>query len=720
MMLRICVAGTLLLSSGLLFIIQPMTSRALLPAFGGAQVVWATSLVFYQSVVLVGYALTHLMRRRLGLRGVIGTIIGLAVAGLISTPVVLPTIAGPQLGAPPAEVVVALAFSVGLPAIALSVASPSLQAGFAATDDPHAADPYPFFAVSNAGSLFALIAYPFLVEPRLGLGEQATAWSAGYAIFVGSVVVSTVVVTRRSSRDPLRAERASSVGPILGWRRVGTWILLAAVPSALTVSVTSVLTLDLAPMPLLWVVPLALYLLGYALAFAPRGTRLVRASAWSLPIAVILVMLVALGAVTGPLWLVLAIPLTAVLLVATALHGRLAEDRPPAERLTAFYLAAGVGGVGGGAAAALVAPLVFDRLTEYPLLLVAALLLAPIHVPAGGSEATRLGGRGMRVVVTASISLTAVLILGSGPSSGGAMIAIALPLLLLLPGKVGFAVVAGAVLVVAQTISAPGVLTDRSYYSLLRVVDDGQGRRGLYSGTTLQGIQRLGDQATVPAGYYRPGSPVGMVISCLQEARQSIRMGVVGLGVGGLAAYGREADSIAFFELDPLVVRLATDPAIFTVLSEASGEIGIRVGDGRLLLAEEPPSSFDLIVVDAFTSNAIPAHLLTTEALASALTRLRPDGVVAINVSNRYADLEPVVAAAARDLGIAAFSALDPGDPADLVEVPPSHWVVLVRDPIAGAGCTDLSPWSQAEAPHEQRAWTDDRIDLPSVIRWGF
>lgn len=719
------VGAAVFLAGALLFIVQPMTARALLPAFGGSSSVWATALVFYQLCLLAGYALAHLgfrllpaARQRLLQVALVGTPLVLLVAWLgVSPPTAalgmppLPATGPASAGIPALEVGLRLLASVGPFAVALATAGPVLQRWFAASSHPRASDPYVFYAAGNAGSLLGLLAYPFLVEPLAGLRLQALGWSAGYLAFAALVALAAVGVLGGASSAGAAAERTGTRSLPAG-TLLFRWVLFAAIPAALAIAVTTAITLDLSASPLLWNGPLVLYLLSWVVAFAPGAAE--RAARWAgvaAPLATVLLALVLLGAIARPLWLVLALHLLALFVLATALHARLALERPPPQGLTGFYLAIATGGALGGLAAAILAPAVLDGLLELPL---AAAAAAALHLRADR------GRPGLRLLATAGACGLVVLALETGPQPGALLtVLLVAPIVLLAERRLWFGLAGAAVLLLGQLLLPPARLTERSFYGLYRVVDDAEGRRALISGTTVQGIARVDPgSACRPLGYYHAGGPIGELVAALQAERPALRVAVVGLGIGGMTALGRPEDSFTFVEIDPLVVSIARDTRLFRYLEACPARSSIIVGDGRLVLEAEPPGSYDLVALDAFSSNAVPVHLLTREALAGYAGRLGPGGLIAANVSNRYLRLEPVLAAASRDLGLTALARSDPTDPQRAGDADGSHWVVMGRGDALAPLRTDPR-WRPATPVPGRAAWSDDRAELVSAIDWA-
>jgi hypothetical protein len=623
--------------------------------------------VFFQATLLAGYALAHVTLSWLGLRRhawlQVG-LVGVTLAVLLVSPLSAPAFARPPQGVVTALWLgVVLAAMIGLPFLVLSSASPTTQRWFAAL--PGGAEPYRLFAASNAGSLLGLVAYPTLVEPNLDLPDQARWWSIGFALFAAATAGAAFVV-RRSGRHGVEAVDAAEPQPS-GRRRLG-WIVLAAIPAALLIGVTTDISTDVAAVPFLWVVPLTIYLATLILAYLrpePIGGRF---GAVVLPVVALLVALRAIGAIELLLWQSIGLLLATLAAAGLALHGRLAADRPTPVQLTGYTLHVALGGALGGLLTGILAPLLFRVPVEGQLVIAAAV-------------ATASGAGWFRL---ASIpTLVAVLV-----------------------------AVAWSLIGTPDTIRA-----DRSFYGVYRVDAPRPGLHVLYSGTTIHGRETFdGPLAGEPLSYYHRAGPLGEVIESMQADLPALRIGAVGLGAGAIAAYGRPTDTYRFVEIDPTVVEIARDPASFTFLADSAATIDVVVGDGRLEMETVEPASFELLVLDAFSSDAVPVHLLTVESFATSMRTLAPGGVIAVHISNRFIDLEPVVAAAARDLGFVAIigSDLPPPELSELADA--SQWVVVGRSFADVADLVEGDRWRTAHAGG-RRAWTDRYSDLLGALR---
>jgi len=715
------------LSAFLLFWLEPLIGQIVLPLYGGTPAVWATVLMFFQGTLLLGYLYSHASVTRLGRRWAAVVHVGLAIGATVWL-LVGPgsTDHFPSANIPAAlDVLRVLAIKVGPPAFVLTATTPLLSAWFASGHHAEGrGDPYWLYALSNAASLAALLAYPFLIGPVVGLSRQEDLWSIAFVVLCLVVSIAAVAALRTSratgvarpwvSDEAVRARldvkdapgRATSARAVeTGWPRRFRWLLLAAVPAGLLAAVTNFIAVDLIAAPLLWIGPLALYLGSFIVAFSARGRRLVPGAIFLAPAAVTLLW-VPIGSVGGwPLVPLVALEWGGLAIIATALHGRLAQDRPPAERLTEFYLTQSVGGVTGGAFVAVVAPMVFPSVWEYPILLAAALGALAVTGPRRDRQdftvsQERRGARprlNLRPFVTGApgrvgpYAAAAVILVGIMAFDRSVALGVAPRwllvggILLVLGAQPRFLAVSTALILAVATFvtPAPALLRDRSFFGVTEVLRSTEARiTVLMNGTTLHGTQST-DPAfrRRPTTYYASSGPLGDVFSWLAEARPNASIAAVGLGAGTVAAYEQSGQTMTFFEIDPLVVRVATDPQLFTYLADAPNRPAIVLGDARLSIRDTPSGSFDLLILDAFSSDAIPTHLVTLEALTDDLRVLRPGGLVVIHVSNRYYDLGPALAAAGERLGLTAlekgYSATEAESEAGAAI---SGWVALASD----------------------------------------
>ena len=751
-------------NAALLFAVEPLVSRQLLPLLGGTPSVWNSCLMTFQALLLGGYLYAHGLARRLSVRAQAAVHLALFGLSLLALPVLVREQGAPNTGwGPSAWVVRLLIGAVGVPFLILSAGAPLLQRWFAAwrardgADDDRAT--YALYAASNAGSLLALLGYPLLIEPHFGLGQQARGWSLAYAT-LGVLLAGGAAAAARGARSVAAPQAPPAAAEALApptWRERARWTLLALVPSALLMAVTRYLTTDVAPVPLLWVVPLAVYLLTFIVAYAPSlrvgSGELDRAMTVALPV---LALLVALGANT-PLGLVATAHLVAFGIAALWCHQALADARPGVGQLTEYYLWVSLGGLLGGVFNALLAPALFTGLAEYPIT-VAFAAAARMIVPAPDADPvraprTRLGARLLRlagppmrvrrgwearairavvvvgIVVLVYLAASGLSLIPQAPEIGGAATfggLAAVLCILVRADRLGFAMAVSAVLlggfVGQRKRQASVLLRDRSFYGAY-TVRESPPLHYLQHGTTLHGSQDMSiTRRTTPLSYYHREGPLGVLLTTaprLLPGAPPRRVAAVGLGTGTVACHGRAGERWTFYEIDPLMERIARDPRLFTYLRDCPPTSDVVIGDARLSLAAAPRASYDLIVLDAFSSDAIPTHLLTREALRAYVGALAPGGVLAVHVSNRYLELEPVVAELAHDAGLVAMVGHDEsGAVRREVAVTTSTWIALARrEP-------DLGPllrrpgWARLERRKGMRLWTDDYTDVLGVVRW--
>jgi hypothetical protein len=745
---RMFYAATLLVSAALLFLLQPLSSKLVLPRFGGAPAVWSVCMLFFQGLLLAGYLYAHWVTARLSLRAQVILHALVMLVPLGSLPIASAQWEAPAEVNPVPWLLALLATSFGAPFWVVSTTTPLLQSWFARLGR-HGGDPYPLYAASNAGSLFGLLAYPLVLEPLLPLSMHGWVWSCGYVVLLVLVGLCGAGLWRLSPADPPEttvsaAKPASTAAaPKATWLERLHWIALAFAPSSLMLSVTLHLTSDVAPIPLLWVIPLALYLLTFVMAFGNWQILPPARAARAMPLFVIALAVVMISEATEPVWLLMLVHLAAFWIVALVCHGELARRRPPPMRLTEFYLCLSVGGILGGVFSALVAPLVFRSVAEYPLVLVLACALRPApneqettqRKPVGASDAPAALPAPARLLdwlLPAGLGLVTYLLLWASEQAeieGPALLAVAfgLPTLvcyLFLFRPLRFALGIGALLVVGLLrtgVHGEVLYAERSFFGIHRVTVHPNGRFvELVHGNTLHGKQRLDSSAggagrirpgpAEPLTYYHRSGPIGQVMRLPKLVENRPSVAVVGLGTGSLAAYAMPGQQYDFYEIDPAVQRIAEEGRYFTFLKECRGKYRILLGDARLKLKGADDSRYGLIVIDAFSSDSVPLHLITREALTLYLRKLAPDGLLAFHVSNRYLDLAPVLGDLAGDLGLVCVVRHDLGitnEEAQAGKVP-SSWVVIAQlaedvEPLVAHG-----GWRPQPARPGRRIWTDD------------
>jgi SAM-dependent methyltransferase len=728
-------------SAFLLFSVEPLIGRVVLPVFGGTPAVWATTLFFFQAVLLLGYLYGHLSVTRLGLRR--GAILHVGLVVLAAGSMLIAPARAADLRNPAIpdvlNLLAMLTLTIGLPAFVLTTTTPLVSAWYARS---HSAadgggDAYWLYALSNAGSLLALLAYPFVIEPRLGLSAQRGVWAAGFVAFGIAIAACAAWANARANSVAARpSNHAAPARSTIAWRRRLTWLLLAAVPSGLLNAVTTFIATDLVSAPLLWLVPLAIYLGTFIVAFSDRGRRLVPGALMLAPAAVTL-MWVPYGSAGGwPILPLVVLMYGGLAIVATALHGRLALDRPAPGHLTEFYLVISIGGALASAFVALVAPAIFPGVWEFPILLVLALVAlavgaerpllsvtappSPRRTPIDLSPFFR-GARWRFGPYAAAAAVLGLFLVRESSLGAEAAVRWLLVggLILLVGARPAFLAASTAfVLALAVLVLQPAaIFAGRSFFGVTQVLRPaGAPFTLLMNGTTLHGVQPTDPrQAAEPEAYYSRPGPFGDLFRVLASDGQPHSVAVVGLGAGATAAYVRPGWSMTYFEIDPLVEAVASNPALFTYLSGAAERPSVVLGDARLSLQAVPDGAFDAIVVDAFSSDSVPMHLLTTEAMAQYVRVIRPGGLILVHISNRYYDLAPAVVAAAADSGLTSLERI---------------YVPATADATAGASITDAVVTTTSAPAREAliaagwvprdpvvRPITDDLMDILRFLR---
>ncbi len=724
--MRILYTLTVFLSSALLFLIQPMVGKIILPAFGGSAAVWTATMVFFQAALLGGYAYAHFSTAKLGAKRQAMIHVPLMVLALLTLPFATHIAGGATTGQTSlVGVLAALAVMVGAVFFIVSAGAPLLQRWFASTDDKDGKDPYFLYSASNLGSMLALIAYPLIVEPRFKLSEQTRLWMFGFIALAGLMALCAGCMFFRGRPAETPAEVSSEGEPPKPLQRA-MWVLLGAVPTSLLLGVTAYLSSNVAPIPLLWVIPLALYLLTFTQAFA-RRTYLTSANlARYLPLVVTPLALCMILESSDPLVPLAVIHLLGFFMAALMCHARLSESRPDPKHLTEFYLWISVGGVLGGLFNAALAPYIFTTLLEYPLAIVVVCFLRPPRAPQDATFGrwdalypTLLG------FLTLGIAIT-VQLMKIPASHNRTLIAVGLPAILCFmavdrPKRYALSLAAVFMAAFAMHISANGnvVYTGRSFFGVHRIVTFDHGNMyQLIHGTTTHGQQDR-RHPLEPLTYYTKQGPIGHVFAEFHGPTAKKHVALVGLGAGTMAAYGEPGQTMTYFEIDPVVEAIATNTRYFTYLHDSKAAVNIVMGDARLTLATEPDSRFGLIILDAFSSDAIPIHLLTEEAFQLYLSKLEPHGVIAVHISNRFLDLDPVIDDMARDLHLVARIDRDyfEDDIQSVKGRQKSTWVILARD-VSDFGKLAKSPdWGPMAPAFPTPAWTDDFSNVLSVLR---
>jgi hypothetical protein len=760
---------SMFLSAALLFVVEPMIGKMLMPLLGGTPAVWNTCLVFFQAILLAGYLYAHAVLRFFERRTQIAIHLALVaspllVAGLL--PLHLPAGWEPPAESNPAGwVLLLLLVVVGLPFFALSATTSMMQRWFADSGVKDAHDPYFLYAASNAGSLIGLLAYPLLLEPLLRLHTQSRLWSFAYAVFVAFTAACAYLAWRwrnhsRSERRGAKEATATGVGEPIAWKTRWRWIALAFVPSSLMLGATSAITADVPAIPLFWVLPLAVYLISFVLVFARKPPISHRFLVERLPFLILGGLLPTVSQTSFSLSVLLLLYLTVLLGVALVFHGELARSRPAVGHLTEFYLCLSVGGVLGGIFNSLIAPQVFNTVMELPLVLIFAALIRPLNKQDSPKSSARSSAKwAMRkdwlLPLALGICMAAVILglarTGLKPGHVETTLVFGYSMLWCLSfGKRRIRFTLGLVaLFAASSLYAPFghlLLARRSFFGVYRVRNSPDGRfRLLFHGGIAHGTQSLDpDASCVPLSYYSRSGPAGAIFAAAQARMPHGDWAVVGLGAGAMASYLQQGQTLTYYEIDPLVAQIAEDPRYFTYLERCAPATKIVLGDARLKLRDAPDSSYGLIALDAFSGDSIPMHLMTKEALALYRSKLAPGGIIAFHISNLYFDLAPTLGNLAQDAHMTALIANDTDVTAaerDAGKLP-SIWVVMAREPgdpsspgvpsdLGGpgdpSGPGDLDAltrdtsrsfrWQPLRGRPDARLWTDDYSNLLGVVK---
>ena len=724
-LLLVTYTAAIFVSAALLFAVQPLFAKMVLPKLGGTPAVWSVAMVFFQAMLLAGYAYAHALTKLVP--GRISVAVHLAV--MVVAVFALPLGIAAGWGRPPAAgqefwLLGLFAASIGLPFFALSANGPLLQAWFARTGHPQAKDPYFLYAASNVGSFLALLAYPFVIEPFTRLPQQTMGWTVGFYALILLIALCGVFLLR--SRDALPDIATDDAAPPT-FRDALIWIALAAVPSALLIAITAHISTDVAAAPFLWVVPLALYLATFVIAFQSRPILPHRFVTFIAPLAVImLVVSLALGA-ADQIVVLIALNLVGFFILALMCHGELARRRPPARYLTSFYLYLSLGGVIGGIFAGLIAQHLFSWVAEYPLLIIFAALCRPgLAWPRSKLEIATW----VLIIAGAAFALFASYVWRYEFTDSAFNLWVAALLVLAFGFShyvLTFAGLIAASLMFVVLFGADAGKRDfvRSFFGVHKVMESDAGQfRILKHGTIEHGAQRIrhpdGRPVTgrpTPITYYHDLSPMAQGLVAAREKRGGpINVAVVGLGTGTLACQMKPGDQLTYYEIDPTVVQIAKDTRRFTFLSECAPDAKIVIGDARLTLADSPDGQYDILIIDAFSSDAIPTHLLTKEAMAIFKDKIKPDGMILVHISNKHMTLAPVVAgvAEANDLVSRAGDSDEGYDDENHIF---GSLVVAVarRDEDFGSLATD-GKWVEQEADEDQWVWTDDYSNVIGAI----
>jgi hypothetical protein len=710
---------TICAGSFLLFLVQPMIARMALPRLGGAPSVWNSAMLVYQALLLGGYAYAHWLSR-LAPRRQAAIHLSLFALAALMLPIGLGSANPPVNANPYVWVPWLLISSMGPLFLAVSAQAPLMQRWYGLTGG---SDPYPLYAASNLGSFGGLIAYPLLVEPFLSVSHQSQLWSAGYLLLL--LLIGGCALALPKQNEAKAAVAPSSARPASG--SILKWILLAAIPSGLMLSTSLHLTTDILAMPLIWVLPLGVYLLSFSAAFA-TNRKLSEFAAIAAPFLLLLVAFDTFGAPAANPFFTLGTSLLCLFIVSVALHARMFDLRPDAEHLTTFYLSMSVGGMVGGIFCALLAPLIFDWTYEHPILLVAAagaIIQRPVFAKLAalwsGPRRMRMSLWTFTIALLLSLATTGLL----GDISASPLGALCVPALIV----IGICVIGNRLLfaaVLALTMlsmngwnmfilsSREGQMT-RSYFGIYSIGTVPGKTRSLVHGTTVHGVQLLAPgKERLPTTYYAPQSGVGLAMSAVPALfGERARIGIVGLGAGTLSCYAKPGQDWQYYEIDPAVAAIAKDRTKFTFLSRCLPGAKIEIGDARLVLANQKENSADLLAIDAFSSDSVPMHLLTLEAFQTYRKHISSNGLLLVHISNRYLDLRPVVAAAAKQGWTARMMAYKVDPAGQALSYTSSLWVAMSPD------ATTIAKLEQESGGRKWQALTPREGFLPWTDNYG-
>jgi hypothetical protein len=725
--------AAIFVSALLLFSVQPLFTKMVLPRLGGSPAVWSVAMVFFQSLLLAGYAYAHYLMRLNNRMISVAVHLALLVIAFLTLPL---SIAG-GWGEPPTSgyalwLLGLFAVSIGLPFFALAANNPLLQAWFVRTGHPNGPDPYFLYASSNIGSFLALLSYPVLLEPMFTLRTQNLIWTGGYFVLIVLIAACGVLLlcSPKSAAVDTLAKDSDAAAPALSLR--ARWIFLAAVPSGLLIAVTAHISTDVAAAPLLWVLPLSLYLLTWVLVFQSRPLLPHKWMLMLQPVAIAgVIVLLAVGGEQN-LLLTLGGHQLCFFVIAMACHGELARTRPAAKHLTGFYVALSFGGMLGGLFAGLIAPNVFSWVAEYPILVV----LAALCRPPGDERLPRWSRWYWPILLAVAVALIApafgngevlnwlqeqrVYVVGAVASAG------MLLALVLNAARWKLAALATLALVLVRVYPADDgrVETVRSFFGVHKIVVTPHGQyHVLMHGTTIHGAEKFqnDDGSPIPGRpepitYYHRDGGIGQAIMAIRERKGApLRVAVIGLGAGTLTCASEPGETWKFFEIDQTMVDTARDPRYFTYVRSCEPDLKPVIGDARLTFAREPDGLYDLIIVDAYSSDAIPIHLATEEAMKIYKDKLAPQGAVLMHVSNRHLELSSVVVgiAEANDLKSWVYSE-DSGRDSEYIFS--TSVVVSAREEADIGKLASSDQWAETEADEEQRVWTDDYSNVLGAV----
>ncbi len=728
-------AATLFTSATLMFVLQPLFGKILLPLLGGSPAVWNTCMVFYQSILFLGYLYAHFLSTRYSQHRQILIHTALILISFLALPLALPENTVPPTDSNPTFWLLwTLFLAIGLPFFVVSTTAPLIQKWFAQVGHHTSHDPYYLYAASNTGSLIALLSYPFLLEPNIGLANQKSDWSIGYLLLCLLIAGCAFVLWKSQqniNQTKIDDTETQSQTNNLGLATQLHWLALALVPSSLLLGLTNFISTDIASVPLLWIIPLTIYLLSFVIVFSKWNDKIHPLMVKLQPMFLLPFIAYAfINPADLPYWAYLILHLIAFFFAVMVCHGELAKKRPHTRHLTTFYLIMSFAGMLGGMFNTFVAPFVFNAVYEYPIMIIAALLLRP-----GLKKLSLNTDLILQILVPALLIVSGVILHATIENllQYFDLIVISLIILtcltyLLRSRPVGFAFMTGAIIFLALSLhdlSSHTIFQQRTFFGVLAVRDavltDEQGKpenyHELFHGTTKHGAQRLVTNLTqIPLTYYSRPGPMGQLFKEYDTANQDWNIGVVGLGAGALACYAKDRQNWTLYEIDPLMVDIASNPAYFSYLSQCAPKASIRIGDARLSLEKEPDQQFNLLIMDAFSSDSVPTHLLTKEALELYFRKMKPNGILAFHMTNRHLSLKKVLSINAEALHLAALiQEYKPQQ--DIPLVVATDWVVMAKhaESIKPLSLSRLGNWQKMPLYFDMKPWTDDFTNIVNI-----
>jgi hypothetical protein len=730
-------ASTIFMSAFLLFLIQPIVGKMLLPLYGGAPAVWNTCMMFFQAVLLLGYAYVHLSIKWLGtLRQAKYHMVLMAITVAV-LPITIAYSTTPPADANPVLLLLGrLIASVALPFFVISSSAPMLQSWFSKTNDPSSSDPYFLYSASNVGSLLALLGYPVIFEPLMGIVEQNRVWSYGYGLLIVMTLSCLIFLGRRRCVEDNQDSNSIAVEPAQqlrnpSGRQRAFWVLTSFIPSSMMLSVTTYITTNLAAIPLLWVLPLALYLVTFILVFARRQVLPHDFMVRIMPFVIIPLSPLFFFSISKLELLLIPAHLLMFFVAAMVCHGELAKSRPNSKYLTEFYFLMSIGGVLGGVFNTLVAPVVFNRVVEYPITMFLACLMLPVVKLKQDTFSEKLLDVFLPLLLAGFVC---AIFIGSQMmelSNGLTLLAfffvpVAVCCFSFKTRPIRFALAFGVVLLslgyFTDMYKGNQLYASRNFFGVKRVVaNPARGIRFLYHGTTVHGSQFLDPTyQKLPLSYYHPTGPIGDVFAAYNRADLIQPVAIVGLGTGSISSYATPQDHFVFYEIDPDIEQIARNARYFNFLSGMKGSFEVVLGDARLALANAHAHEYGMIILDAFSSDAIPVHLLTKEALELYLTKIKTNGVLVFHISNRFLDLEPLMGCLAKKLGLFCLIRKDVSIKQEdkYAGKTPSVYVVMGRKGPVVNQLIHNAEWNKVTVRQKIPIWTDKYSNLIDLLKW--